>query len=200
MRFHGPVPFWAATHTARFATGQLEKSTVTFPTPAVPTVRVSGVERWPAPPVPSTVKKYVPVGTAPPTFRVNVELVPVGAAGLNEPVIPEGAPLRLKVTAPVKLVRVRLTVVVPVAPGRIVSADGERDSPRATIAEVSSGSRVVTKTWNANVVTVVDTSKCHVFGEVDPPDGSTAPLLYKKNGWLLPVNASTPSGRSGRTP
>src|SRR5947208_5015111 len=177
MRVQAPARFWAASQTARSVTGQLEKSTVTFPTPAWPTVRVSGVERWPAVPVPSTVRKYTPGSTAPSTLSVRVELVPVGAAGANEPVIPAEAPPRLNVTASVKLVRVRLTVVVPVAPGRIVSADGERDRPRATIAEVSSGSLVVTKTWNVNVVTVVGTLNCHCFGLVDSPDGRMAPAL-----------------------
>src|SRR6266576_2898362 len=165
MRVQGPVTCWAATHTARFATGQLEKSTVTFPTPAWPTVRVSGVERWPAVPVPSTVRKYTPGSTA---------------------------PSRLSVTGSVKLVRVRLTVVVPVAPGRIVSADGVRDSPSATIADASTGSRVVTKTWNANVVTVVGTLSCHCFELVVSPDGSTAPSLYRKYSWLAPVNVPVP--------
>src|SRR5438874_2490438 len=83
------------------------------PTPAWPTVRVSGVERWPAVPLPSTVRKYTPGSTAPSTLSVRVELVPVGAAGANEPVIPAEAPPRLNVTGSVKLVRVRLTVVVP---------------------------------------------------------------------------------------
>src|SRR5207245_10347100 len=68
------------------------------------------------------------------------------------------------------------------------------DVPRSTSGWIASGSRDCTKTWKANVDTVVDTSNCHVFGEVDPPDDSTAPLLYKKNGWLVPVNKSTPSG------
>ena len=59
---------------------------------------------------------------------MSVELVPVGAAGLNEPVTPAGALPRLKVTAPVKFVRVIVTVVLPVAPCPIVSAVGESDS------------------------------------------------------------------------
>ena len=52
----------------------------------------------------------------------------MGAAGLNEPVTPAGALPRLKVTAPVKFVRVIVTVVLPVAPCPIVSAVGESDS------------------------------------------------------------------------
>src|SRR5207253_8491045 len=60
----------------------------------------------------------------------------------------------------------RATVVLPFSPLTIVSADGERDSPRATSAEVSSGSLVVTNTWNANVVTVVGTVNCQVLAEV----------------------------------
>jgi len=57
-----------------------------------------------------------------------VELVPVGAAGLNDPVTPDGAPPKLNVTAPVKFVRVTVTVVVPVMPWTMVSAAGESDS------------------------------------------------------------------------
>ena len=116
----------------------------------------------------------------------------MGAAGANEPLIPAEAPPRLSVTAPVKLVRVRLTVVVPLAPGRIVRADGDRDSPSATSAVLSLGSLVVTKTWNVNVVTVVGTLNCHCFGLVDSPDGTT-PSLYRKYSWLVPVNDPTPS-------
>jgi len=118
-----------------------------------------------------------------------VELVPVGAAGANAPVTRLGAPLRLSVTAPVKLVRVRLTVVAPLAPGRMVSADGVRDSPRATSGDVSSGSLVVTKTANANVDTVAGRLKCHDFAAVVAPDASRAPSLYVKYGWFVPVNA-----------
>src|SRR5437660_6041222 len=91
------------------------------------TVRVSGVERLPGVPVPSTVRLYTPGATAAPTLTVSVELVPVGAAGLNDPVTPVGAPPRLKVTAPAKLVRVMVTVELPVAPCPIVSAAGESD-------------------------------------------------------------------------
>ena len=108
---------------------------------------------------------------------MSVELVPVGAAGLKDPVTPAGALPKLNVTAPVKFVRVRVTVVFPVKPWTMVSADGERDSPRATSAEVSSGSLVVTNTWNANVVTVVGTVNCQFLAEVVAPDASTAPLL-----------------------
>ena len=63
-----------------------------------------------------------------PTLTVSVALVPVGAAGLNDPVTPVGAPPRLSVTASVKLVRVMVTVVLPVAPWTIVSAAGASDS------------------------------------------------------------------------
>ena len=59
---------------------------------------------------------------------MSVELVPVGAAGLNDPVTPAGALPRLSVTAPVKFVRVMVTVDVPVAPWTIVSAAGSSDS------------------------------------------------------------------------
>ena len=59
---------------------------------------------------------------------MSVELVPVGAAGLNDPVTPVGALPRLKVTAPVTLVRVIVRVVVPVAPWAIVSAAGASES------------------------------------------------------------------------
>ena len=52
----------------------------------------------------------------------------MGAAGSNAPVSPVGAPPRLSVTAPVKLVRVIVTVVVPVAPWAIVSAAGASES------------------------------------------------------------------------
>ena len=52
----------------------------------------------------------------------------MGAAGLNAPVTPVGALPRLRVTAPVKLVRVMVTVEVPVAPCVMVSAAGESDS------------------------------------------------------------------------
>ena len=117
----------------------------------------------------------------------------MGADGLNEPVTPAGAPVRLNVTAPVKLVRVRRTVVVPLPPGAIESADGVRDSPRATIADVSSGSLVVTKTWKSNVVTVVGTVNCQVLAEVVAPDGSTAPFEYRKYAWFDPVNVPVPS-------
>jgi len=59
---------------------------------------------------------------------VSVELVPVGAAGSNDPVTPVGALPRLNVTAAVKLVRVMVTVVMPVAPWPIVSAVGASES------------------------------------------------------------------------
>ena len=59
---------------------------------------------------------------------MTVELVPVGAAGLNDPVTPVGALPKLSVTAPVKFVRVMVTVVLPVAPWPIVSAAGVSDS------------------------------------------------------------------------
>ena len=62
-----------------------------------------------------------------PTLSVSVELVPGGAVGLNDPATPVGAPPKLKVTAPVKFVRVMVTVVLPVAPCTIVSAAGESD-------------------------------------------------------------------------
>ena len=52
----------------------------------------------------------------------------MGAAGLNDPVTPAGALPRLSVTAPVKLVRVIVTVEVPVAPWPIVSAAGASDN------------------------------------------------------------------------
>ena len=51
----------------------------------------------------------------------------MGAAGLNAPVTPVGAPPKLNVTAPVKLVRVMVTVELPVAPWTIVSAAGASD-------------------------------------------------------------------------
>ena len=68
------------------------------------------------------------MATAAPTLTVSVELVPVGAVGLNDPVTPAGALPRLNVTAPVKFVRVTVTVVGAFAPGAIVSAAGESDS------------------------------------------------------------------------
>ena len=52
----------------------------------------------------------------------------MGAAGSNAPVTPVGALPRLKVTAPVKLVRAMVTVVVPVVPWMIVSAAGASDN------------------------------------------------------------------------
>src|SRR5437660_9176032 len=92
------------------------------------TVRVSGVERLPGVPVPSTVRLYTPGATAAPTLTVSVELVPVGAAGLNDPVTPAGALPKLNATAPVKLVRVMVTVVGAFAPRAIVNAAGASDS------------------------------------------------------------------------
>ena len=59
---------------------------------------------------------------------MSVELVPVGAAGLNDPVTPLGALPKLNVTAPVKFVRVIVTVAVPVAPCSTVSSAGVSDS------------------------------------------------------------------------
>ena len=59
---------------------------------------------------------------------MSVALVPMGAAGVNAPVTPVGPPVRLKVTAPVKLVRVMVTVALPFSPFTIVSADGASDS------------------------------------------------------------------------
>ena len=47
---------------------------------------------------------------------------------MNDPVTSAGAPLRLKVTASVKLVRVMVTVAVPFAPWTIVSAAGVSDN------------------------------------------------------------------------
>jgi len=110
-------------------------------------------------------------------LTVSVELLPVGADGLKEPVTPLGAPARLSVTAPVKFVRVRRTVVGTLPPWAIESAEGERDKPRATIGWTSSGSVVWTKTWNSNLVTVVGTVNCHVFGAVVAPHAKMAPLL-----------------------
>ena len=54
--------------------------------------------------------------------------MPVGVPGSNDPVTPAGALPRLSVTAPVKFVRVIVTVVGPVAPCAIVSVAGESDS------------------------------------------------------------------------
>src|SRR4029077_8973976 len=110
MRVQEPPPSWAASQAARWPAGQPEKSTVTLPELLVPTVSVSVVERGPALLAPLIVRLYVPGVTKAPTLTVRVELVPVGGAGLNEPVTPLGA-VRLSVTAPVKLVRVRRTVV-----------------------------------------------------------------------------------------
>src|SRR5438132_7715843 len=53
------------------------------------------------------------------------EVFPVGAAGSNAPVSPVGAPPRLSVTAPVKLVRVIVTVVVPVTRTNFTGARSE---------------------------------------------------------------------------
>src|SRR5690349_7676951 len=178
MRVQGPTPSWAASQAARLPAGQPEKSTVTLPEPLVPTVRVSPVERGPAPLVPLIVRLYVPGVTEGPTLTVSVELVPVGADGMKEPVTPLGAPARLSVTAPVKLVRVRRTVVGALPPCAIESAAGERDNPRATIGLTSFGSVVWTKTWNSNLVTVVGTVNCHVFAAVIAPEASIAPLEY----------------------
>jgi hypothetical protein len=55
---------------------------------------------------------------------VEVEVSPVKAEGWNNPVIPAGAPLRLKVTTSVKFVRVIVTDVLLLAPWTIVSAVG----------------------------------------------------------------------------
>ena len=52
----------------------------------------------------------------------------MGAAGLNDPLIPAGALPRLSVTAPVKFVRVIVTVDVPVPPCSTVSSVGVSDS------------------------------------------------------------------------
>ena len=46
---------------------------------------------------------------------------------MNDPVTPAGAVPRLRVTGPVKLVRVIVTAELPVAPCPIVSAAGESD-------------------------------------------------------------------------
>ena len=59
---------------------------------------------------------------------MSVELVPVGAAGLNDPVTPLDALPKLNVTAPVKFVRVIVTVAVPIAPCSTVSSAGVSDS------------------------------------------------------------------------
>ncbi len=54
-----------------------------------------------------------------------MELVPIGAAGLKTPVTPAGAPPRLKVTGPAKLlIRVIVTAVVLLSPWLMVSAVG----------------------------------------------------------------------------
>src|SRR5256712_10001537 len=50
------------------------------------------------------------------------------SAGSNDPVTPAGAVPRLNVTAPVKLVRVIVTVSKPVPPSIILSAAGASDS------------------------------------------------------------------------
>ena len=57
----------------------------------------------------------------------------------------------------------------------------------------SAGSLVVTKTVNSNVVTVFGTPNCHVFGALVAPEASSVPLLYRKNGCVLPVNVPVPS-------
>src|SRR5437660_12668422 len=107
------------------------------------TVRVSGVERLPGVPVPSTVRLYTPGATAAPTLTVSVELVPVGVAGSNDPVTPAGALPRLSVTAPVKFVRVIVTVVVPVAPRSIASAAGGESGSESAGAALTGGRRGV---------------------------------------------------------
>ena len=62
-----------------------------------------------------------------PTLIVSVELFPVGAPGLNGLMVPTGAPPRLNVTAPVKLVRLMATVVLPLSPRTMVSVAGVSD-------------------------------------------------------------------------
>ena len=62
------------------------------------------------------------------TVSVKVDVVPVGAAGTNAAVTPEGNPPTASVTAPVKFVRVIVTVEVPFAPSWIVSAAADSDS------------------------------------------------------------------------
>ena len=59
---------------------------------------------------------------------MSVALVPVVADGLNDLTTPTGAPPRLSVTAPVKLVRLISTVVLPVVPWTIVRVAGVGDS------------------------------------------------------------------------
>src|SRR5213592_3090622 len=94
-----PAPSLYASHTACSSTSQAAKLTVTLPPP------------------PDEL-----------TVTVSVKLVPVGAAGLNDPVTPAGALPRLNVTAPVKFVRVMVTVVGALAPWAIVSVAGARES------------------------------------------------------------------------
>src|SRR5207302_7612795 len=52
----------------------------------------------------------------------------------------------------------------------------------------------VTYTVNANTVTVGGTVNCQVLDAVTAPAPSTAPLLYLKKGWPVPVNVPVPSG------
>jgi hypothetical protein len=67
---------------------------------------------------------------------VSVLLLPVVLLGLKVAVTPVGRPLALNVTALVKLVRVIVIVLVPLAPRFIVRLEGLAESAKLEVAVV----------------------------------------------------------------
>ena len=74
--------------------------------------------------VPLMLRLVRPGTTDPATVTVMTDVVPVGAAGTNVAVTPAGGLSSARVTGPVKLVRVRVTVAVPWPPWMISAAAG----------------------------------------------------------------------------
>src|SRR5262245_51195350 len=88
------------------------------------TVRLIGTVRVSPPPVPVTVTDEVPVAAVAEAASVTTLLLAVVEAGLKVAVTPAGRPLAVNATAPVKLVRAIVIVLVPLAPWTPVRAVG----------------------------------------------------------------------------
>src|SRR5262245_39252045 len=92
------------------------------------TVRLIWTVRVSPPPVPVTVTGEVPVAAVAEAASVTTLLLAVVEAGLKVAVTPAGKPLAVNATAPVKLVRAIVIVLVPLAPWTTVRAEGLAES------------------------------------------------------------------------
>ena len=137
------APAWIDTVAGATASEMLPAAAVT--------VTVSVVVAFDTPvPAPVNVIGYLPAATAAPTVTVTVEVnvAPVSVAGLKATVMPAGAPLLVRVTSPVKLLRVRVRVAVPFAPAAIDTVAG------ATASVMLDVGGAVTVTVNVDVALV----------------------------------------------